>query len=269
MPPTSRASGQKACRPLHLVSQASRRTDHTPTDRGPAGRAQRTAFRRLALLEQTRARARSRSPPGSPCRRSRNAGTRPRRPSAGRRAPRCPTWREVTSGPLRRSRSSIRSTIWSIRGFGTARPARALRMPASTFSRSNGSRSPSRLTHHQADVLDPLVGREPAAAGAALAPSPDGAATHRRDGSRSTRSSSVSHHGQRMTTDRSRWHQMWGGHAARLSAARDVERLPGHEPVAGESFAAPIASTTSRGSWSGADPARDRPERVAGPHHVR
>ena len=53
---------------------------------------------------------------------------------------------EGTSGPFLRTRASIRSSIWSIWMLETGRPVSDLRMPASSLSRSQGSRVPSRLT---------------------------------------------------------------------------------------------------------------------------
>ena len=178
-------------------------------------------------------------------------------------------WRR-TSGPFRRSRASIRSTIWSIWRFVTGRPVRALRMPASSLSRSQGSRDAVALAAtHQPDVLDPLVGREPAAAGRALAPPADGPAGVGGAGVDhpvvvGTTPGTAHRHGATRCCG--------GANGSRGTTAPSTRRArratcPGTSEPASTPLAARSPRRRPRGSRRRTSPLRDRPQGVAGTDH--
>ena len=97
---------------------------------------------------------------------------RGRAPAAARARP-CRPGRSRPRRPSARSSSSTSATSCVDRR--RVEPAVADRsMPARSLARSNGSVAPDALARRASgDLLDPLVGREPAAARQALAPAPD------------------------------------------------------------------------------------------------
>ena len=81
------------------------------------------------------------------------------------RGPRArPRWRSPR-GPCLRIRASIRSSIWSIWAFGDRPAGEGLSDARLDLVAVQGLARSVALDDHQADVLDPLVGREPPAAG--------------------------------------------------------------------------------------------------------
>ena len=110
-----------------------------------------------------------------------------------------PTCWDVTSGPLRRTRVSIRPTICSICKGEVGLPAKALRIPAASFSRSKGSELPSRFatTNPTSSIRSKVVNRRPQVAHSRrrrIEPPPSAGRES------TTRSSSAWHQGQRMRT---------------------------------------------------------------------
>ena len=128
--------------------------------------------------------ARSRRGPRSPCRPTRTAGTRRgRAPAAARAPPRRPR-RSGPRRPLARSSSSTSATSWSTVGIVEPARRRALDARPRAWPRRTARSRPPRLRDEQRRLLDPLVGREPAAAREALAPPADRAPPRRRGASR-------------------------------------------------------------------------------------
>ena len=97
------------------------------------------------------------------------------RRAAGRARP-GPTCSLVTSAPTGAGRPRPRGRRSATCSSSMGRPLAAARMPASTLARSNGTRSPERLTTTQRRPLRALEGGEPVAAGQALAATADGGA---------------------------------------------------------------------------------------------
>src|SRR4029079_18288307 len=136
---------------------------------------------------------------------------------------------DVTSGPLRRSRSSTLPTTRPTCSGETGRFLMAFRMPLSSLARSNGSLEPSRLTTTRPtsstrsnDVYRRPQDRHSRRRRIAEPPSADREST--------TRSSSASHQGHRMVVGHNMlWRrEPYPHHLASSSDARDHERLPGH-----------------------------------------
>src|SRR6185369_5237716 len=176
-----------------------------------------------------------------------------------------PTACDVTSGPLRRSRSSTLPTTRSTCSGETGRFLMAFRMPLSSLARSNGSLEPSRLTTTRPtsstrsnDVYRRPQDRHSRRRRIAEPPSADREST--------TRSSSASHQGHRMIVDHNMLWRREPYHLASSSEARDDERLTGYHGT--DVDAVPRDDGVDQRPRIGTVGRRlgDRPDRVAGLH---